>query len=100
MMKPRLRLWTIGALMSPAMLLLTVSCSNNSTKTPAAAAKEETAAPQQASAMSKNKSSGAGIYQRGVPGGIEVETHDVTARVTAVDSASRTVTLATSDGST
>lgn len=37
-------------------------------------------------------------YQTGVPGGVFVETRRITAEVTGVDAASRTVTLATSDG--
>jgi hypothetical protein len=37
-------------------------------------------------------------FQQGVPGGIVVETHQLTADVTAVDVASRAVTLMTPDG--
>jgi len=37
-------------------------------------------------------------YQPGVPGGIMVETHKLTARVTAIDAAARKVTLLTADG--
>src|ERR1039458_5654646 len=36
--------------------------------------------------------------QRGVPGGVIVQTYKVTATVTAVDAASRKVTLAMADG--
>jgi hypothetical protein len=37
-------------------------------------------------------------YQPGVPGGVRVETHKLTARVTAIDAATRKVTLETADG--
>jgi hypothetical protein len=37
-------------------------------------------------------------YQPGVPGGIKAETHKLTARVTAIDAATRKVTLETADG--
>ena len=37
-------------------------------------------------------------YQHGVPGGIVVETHQVTANVTAIDAATRKVTISGSDG--
>jgi hypothetical protein len=39
-------------------------------------------------------------YQPGVPGGIQVETRKLTARVTAIDAAARKVTLETADGKT
>ena len=39
-------------------------------------------------------------FQQGVPGGIVVETHKATARVTAIDAANRKVTLARKDGQT
>ena len=39
-------------------------------------------------------------YQPGVPGGIKVETHQLTARVSAIDAATRKVTLVMADGKT
>src|SRR5689334_13666627 len=36
--------------------------------------------------------------EKGVPGGVKVDTYKVTANVTAIDKAQRTVTLATADG--
>ena len=44
------------------------------------------------------ESAGGVAYQEGVPGGIMVQTHKLTATVTAVDPASRKVTLVAPDG--
>lgn len=46
----------------------------------------------------KFETTSAGAYQQGVPGGVVVETHTLTADVTGIDAASRKVTLLTSDG--
>lgn len=66
------------ALIPPAMLSLT-SCSSTSAPPP-------------------HESASVLAYQQGVPGGIVVETHQVTATVTDLDAAKRKVTLATADG--
>lgn len=63
----------------PAALLTCISCSST---------------PPEPTKSSSSSTS----MQKGVPGSIVVETHKVTANVTAVDAASRTVTLATADG--
>lgn len=63
----------------PAALLTCISCSST---------------PPEPTESSSSSTS----MQKGVPGSIVVETHKVTANVTAVDAASRTVTLATADG--
>jgi hypothetical protein len=39
-----------------------------------------------------------GAYQHGVPGGVTVETHKITANISAIDAGDRTVTLVTPDG--
>jgi hypothetical protein len=69
--------WVVSALL-PAALFIFTSCS--STPPPA---------PQASSAAS---------IQEGVPGGVFVNTLDVSARVTAIDYARRTATLVDSDG--
>lgn len=52
------------------------------------------------SAPSPAETSSASAYQEGVPGGIIVNTLDVSARVTAIDKANRKVTLLAPDGET
>ena len=63
----------------PAALLTFTSCSSTSSKP----ARETTSSA---------------AYQQGVPGGVVVETHNITATVTGIDAASRIVTLVTPDG--
>jgi hypothetical protein len=63
----------------PAALLTFTSCSSTSS-TPAV----ETTATA--------------AYKQGVPGGVVVETHKLTAKVTSLDAATRKVTLLTADG--
>jgi hypothetical protein len=72
---------TASALL-PAALLALASCSSDSPKPP-----EPTAQTTSAAAI-----------QRGVPGGVVVETHTITANVTRIDSESREVTLAIPGG--
>lgn len=50
------------------------------------------------SSAPKAESTTAAAYQEGVPGGVTVETHKLTATVTAIDTAKRKVTLVTPDG--
>jgi hypothetical protein len=69
---------TTMALVPAAMLTLT-SCSSTSSKPPV----ETTSATS---------------FQEGVPGGVRVDTHKMTAKVTAIDTANRKVTLLTPDG--
>ncbi len=69
---------TTLALLLAAMLALT-SCSSTSSEPPV----ETTSATS---------------FQEGVPGGVRVDTHKVTAKVTAIDTANRKVTLVTRDG--
>jgi hypothetical protein len=47
---------------------------------------------------SKGETTSAAAIQQGVPGGLFVETHAITAKVSAVNAAKRTVTLVTPDG--
>lgn len=75
-MQPKSLITTLLAL-SPAAALILTSCSSNPP------------APQ---------SSAAAAFQPGVPGGVFVETHTLTANVTAIDAAKRKVTLVTSEG--
>jgi hypothetical protein len=63
----------------PAALLTFTSCSSTCS-TPAVA------------------TTSAAAYQQGVPGGVVVETHKLTATVTGIDAANRHVTLRTADG--
>lgn len=65
--------------LAPALMLVLTSCSSNS-RTPIGDATAGAA------------------YQHGVPGGVVVETYDLTARVTDLDSRGRKVTLLTRDG--
>jgi hypothetical protein len=65
-----------GLALLPAALLALTSCSSNP----------------------KLESNTAAAYQQGVPGGVYVETYKNTATVTAVDAATRHVTLVTQDG--
>lgn len=79
-MKAKALTLTTMALYAAAMLILT-SCSSTS---PAPTAETTSAT----------------TYQQGVPGGVVVETHKVTATVTAIEAAKRTVTLTHRDGKT
>jgi hypothetical protein len=63
----------------PAAVLTFTSCSS----TPSTPAVETTSAT---------------AFQQGVPGGVVVETHRMTAKVTSIDTAKRKVTLTTADG--
>lgn len=74
-MKPNALGLTVLALLSVALLTFT-SCSS---------------AP-------KGEASTAAVYQEGVPGGVFVQTFKTTATVTAIDAASRKVTLVSPDG--
>ncbi len=65
-----------GAALLPAVMLALTSCSSTH----------------------KTEKSTTAVYQQGVPGGIIVETYKKTATVTAIDAASRKVTLVTPDG--
>jgi hypothetical protein len=76
-MKPTTRYLTTLMLL-PAALLTLASCSS-----PPAPTSETTSSTS---------------IEKGVPGGVVVETNKMTANVTAIDTASRTVTLATPDG--
>lgn len=77
-MKPNVvKLTTL--LLLPAALLTLTSCSSTS------------------STSAVETTSGA-VFEQGVPGGIMVETHKMTANVTAINAAKRTVTLVTPDG--
>ena len=81
-MKMRIQNLVVAASVPAAVLLLT-SCS--STKE----AEGQAATGQGATMVAA---------QRGVPGGVFVETYQTTATVTAIDAATRKVTLATADG--
>jgi hypothetical protein len=70
--------WFLIAL-TPAAAIALASCSS----TPSKPAGESTSTA---------------TYKQGVPGGIVVETHKITANVTAIDTAKRKVTLVTPDG--
>lgn len=69
---------TTWALLPAASLTLT-SCSSTSSPPPV-------------------ETTSAASFQSGVPGGVRVETHKLTAHVTGIDAANRKVTLVTSDG--
>lgn len=66
------------ALLPAAMLTLT-SCSSTSSKPPV-------------------ETTSTASFQPGVPGGVRVDTHKLTAKVKAIDTANRKVTLVTPDG--
>jgi hypothetical protein len=74
-MKTNMLRWSIIAL-TPAAMLAFTSCSSEPKIEPSTSA----------------------AYQQGVPGGIFVETYKNTATVTAIDAATRKVTLVTPDG--
>jgi len=84
-MKAKLLKLTATTLL-PAALLGSTSCSSTSKEDAPA-----TGTPQGESATMV-------AAQKGVPGGTIVQTHKTTATVTAIDAASRKVTLATPDG--
>ena len=73
------RLQWLAITLTPVAILALASCS--STDSPPA-----------------GQTTSASAYQPGVPGGVVVETHKITANVTAIDAANRKVTLVTSDG--
>jgi hypothetical protein len=78
-MKQNVRRATPAALLAGALLTV-ISCSSSEPLPP------------------PGESSSAAAVQPGVPGGVFVETHKVTARVTKVDADTRVVTLLASDG--
>jgi hypothetical protein len=65
--------------LTPVAILALASCSSTSS-TPA------------------GETTSAAAYQQGVPGGVVVETHKITATVTGIDTTKRKVTLVTPDG--
>jgi hypothetical protein len=74
-MRTNMLKWSVIAL-TPAAMLAFTSCSSEPKIEPTTSA----------------------VYQQGVPGGIFVETYKNTATVTAIDAASRKLTLVTPDG--
>ena len=70
--------WSVIAI-TPAAVIALVSCSSTPSTPPA-------------------ETTSVASFQQGVPGGVVVETHKVTATVTGIDVANRKVTLVTPDG--
>lgn len=77
-MKTNLLKWSL-IILAPAAMLALAACSSTSTPPP-------------------GETSTSTAFQPGVPGGVRVETRSLIANVTAIDAASRKVTLLTSDG--
>ncbi|MEO8426141.1 MAG: hypothetical protein ABI651_03420 [Verrucomicrobiota bacterium] len=77
-MKTKALKWSIITL-TPAALIALASCSSTSSK-PA------------------GETSSTAAYEKGVPGGVFVETHKITGTVTGIDAANRRLMIATPDG--